>query len=184
MCASAKTWGVTEAEREMEYPSDRLEGKFDEAYFRGVSVKASPETLFRWLCQLRAAPYSYDWLDNFGRKSPDTLTPGLDQLETGQRVMLMFELVDFEKDRYITIQNRKGFPGGLMGDVVICYLVHPKGPAQCRFLAKIVIRHPGSIPGVLIRFVLPVVDLIMMRKELLTLKKYAEIMQKVQGRAK
>ena len=28
-------------------------------------------------------PYSYDWLDNFGQKSPDYLIKGADELQIG-----------------------------------------------------------------------------------------------------
>ena len=73
----------------------------DAALFRGVTVAASTTVLFRWLCQIRIAPYSYDWLDNGGRRSPPTLTPGLDVLVKGQRVMTIFDLVAFEPDRSI-----------------------------------------------------------------------------------
>ena len=75
--------------------------------------------MFRWLCQLRVAPYSYDWLDNFGRRSPRTLTPGLDALEVGQRVMTIFELLEFDADSHLTIRTRSA----RFGVVVVTYRV-------------------------------------------------------------
>ena len=30
-------------------------------------MHAAPAVLFRWLCQLRLAPYSYDWMGSFMR---------------------------------------------------------------------------------------------------------------------
>ncbi len=56
----AKTWGTDAAERALPFPCDRYVDDPDAAYFRGVTVRASPTALFRWLCQLRVAPYSYD----------------------------------------------------------------------------------------------------------------------------
>src|SRR5262249_6937940 len=69
-----RTWGSTPAERRMQFPCDRHLPACDDALFRAVSVAAPAPLLFRWLCQLRVAPYSYDWLDNFGRRSPRQLT--------------------------------------------------------------------------------------------------------------
>ena len=78
-------WGSTAAERAEPFPCDRLLADPDAAMFRAVDVEAPAAVSFRWLCQLRAAPYSYDKLDNLGRRSPQALTPGLDELEVGQR---------------------------------------------------------------------------------------------------
>ena len=97
-------WGSTEAERHAPYPADRYLEHPDDVLFRAVDVDAPADVSFRWLCQLRVAPYSYDLLDNFGRRSPRELTPGLDVLERGQRVMRIFRLIDFETDRHITLE--------------------------------------------------------------------------------
>ncbi len=93
-------WGTTAAEREAPFPCDRFLPDADEAYFRAADVNAPPSCLFRWLCQLGVAPYSYDWIDNPGLQSPRTLTPGLDELMIGQRVMAIFRLVEFEPSRH------------------------------------------------------------------------------------
>ena len=75
-CTSvAWTWGTTAAERTRPFPCDRWLPGADDALFRAVDVDAPARVVFRWLCQLRVAPYSYDWIDNFGRTSPRRLTP-------------------------------------------------------------------------------------------------------------
>jgi hypothetical protein len=99
----ASTWGTTGAERAMSFPCDRYLSPFDGAYFRAVAVHAPAPVVFRWLCQLRVAPYSYDWIDNFGRQSPRQLIAGLENLKVGQSVMTIFQLVDFEPNRHVTL---------------------------------------------------------------------------------
>jgi hypothetical protein len=129
--------------------------------------------VFRWLCQLKVAPYSYDWLDNFGRRSPRTLTPGAEQLALGQTVMRVFELVAFEPGRHLTVRTR-GFAPGLFPLVAVSYVVAPAGPRETRLLAKLAFEvRPGPL-GALARRLLEWGDLVMMRKQLLTLKALAE----------
>jgi hypothetical protein len=168
-----RVWGVSEAEREMAFACDSYLAEPDDLYFRGVDVAASPATAFRWLCQLRVAPYSYDWIDNFGRRSPPRLTPGLDRLERGQTVMSIFELVDFEAERHLTIRLRRA--RALFGEVAGTYLLEPAGGERCRLLVKLLMRHSRRLPAWRARqAAMPWLDLVMMRKQLLTIKRYAE----------
>ena len=171
----AYTWGTEEAERRLPFPCDRSVEQAEAAYFRGITVRASPETLFRWLCQMRAAPYSYDWIDNGGRRSPRTLTPGLEALAVGQSVMRIFTLVDFAKNRHLTLRIKHGTGAfGLFGDLAITYLIVPESPERCRLLVKIVVRYPRGLRGALMRWGLPWGDLVMMRRQFLNLKALAE----------
>lgn len=174
MSPLAATWGVEPAETAIAFPCDCLEGGFDADYYRGVTVHASPATVFRWLCQLRAAPYSYDWIDNWGRQSPRQLTPGLENLSVGQTVSTIFDLIDFEPDRHVTIRIKPRSPTTrFFGDVVVSYLIVPAAEG-CRLLAKLRVRYPRGITGRLMRALLPTGDLVMMRRQLLNLKKLAE----------
>lgn len=172
----AFSWGIAEPERRLPFPCDRYVDRADAAYFRGITVRASPTTLFRWLCQMRAAPYSYDWIDNGGRRSPRSLTPGLDALAVGQSVMRIFTLVDFAKDRHLTLRIKHGTSAfTLFGDLAITYLIVPETSERCRLLAKIVVRYPRGLTGTLMRWGLPWGDLVMMRRQLLNFKTLAEI---------
>jgi len=163
------TWGSTAAERARRFPCDGLVEPAEELFFRAVDVDAPAAVLFRWLCQLRVAPYSYDWIDNLGRRSPRRLVPGLDALAVGQRVMTFFELVDFERDRHVTARARTAF-----GALAASYVVVPVSPTACRLIVKLVVRYPAGPLGWLARRLLPWGDLVMMRKQLLTLKSLAE----------
>src|SRR5215207_1955450 len=57
-------WNATPEEAGGTFPCDALAPSGFIALTRAIDVEASPLLVFRWLCQLRAAPYSYDWIDN------------------------------------------------------------------------------------------------------------------------
>ena len=164
-------WGTTARERQRGFPCDRLLPDQNDAYFRGVSVFAEPATLFRWLCQMRVAPYSYDWIDNWGQRSPQELTPEVDQLEMGQRFMKIFDLIEFEKNIHITLRLRRP---GLFPPLVVSYVIYDEHQAECRLVVKLAVQlRPGRHDGVLAKLG-PWLDWIMMRRQLLNLKALAE----------
>jgi len=124
---------------------------------------------------MRVAPYSYDWLDNLGRKSPGKLTPGLDAVEVGQEFMKIFELIDHETDRHLTMRMKQDAPGcKLFGDTVVSYVILSENERSCRLIAKLLIRYPKGILGSILRLELPPGDWIMMRRQLLNFRKLSE----------
>ena len=129
--------------------------------------------VFRWLCQLRSAPYSYDWIDNFGRTSPRELVAGLEALQRGQPFMRIFELVDFAPGSHLTLALRGG--RSLFGPLAVTYRVLPAAGGHSRLVVKL--RECVRARGLLARArwtLLAAGDLVMMRKQLLTLKALAE----------
>ena len=123
--------------------------------------------------QLRAAPYSYDLVDNFGRRSPRILTPGLELLEPGQRLMRVFELKEFERDRQLTGQVARARVA--FGDTAVTYMVRDAQTMGTRLLVKVVFHYPlPRFAHPLLRAILPLADTVMMRRQLLNLKRFAE----------
>ncbi|HEX3174903.1 MAG TPA: hypothetical protein VHQ43_11880 [Solirubrobacterales bacterium] len=169
----AHTYGLRPGEVELDFPCDRFLPSAEDRYYRAVDVAAPPTILFRWLCQLRVAPYSYDWLDNFGRRSPRQLTPGLERLAVHQRFMTIFDLVEFEPDVRLTLLCTR--LSRIFGEVACTYLIVPRGQRGCRLLVKVVVSHPGTrLESALRARLLPYADLFMMRKQLHTLRELAE----------
>ncbi len=164
-------WGSTDAERDLPLPCDDVLPDANARYHRAVGVAAEPAVVFRWLCQLRAAPYSYDWIDNFGRRSPEQLTLGLDALEIGQRFMSVFELVHFEQDRSLTLKVRRP---GLFPPIAVTYAALAEEPAGCRLLVRLAVHYRSGLADRVARALLPFCDWIMMRRQLLNLKQLAE----------
>ena len=142
----------------------------DRTLYRAIDVAAPAAVTFRRLCQLRVAPYSYDWIDNLGRRSPRELIDGLDQLEVGQTFATIFRLAHFEPGRSITLDSKTA----AFGDVAMTYAATAVDATRSRIVAKIVFRAPRSFYGSVVRRVLPAGDLVMMRKQLLNLRTLAE----------
>ena len=170
------TWNSTPEERAEAFPCDGHLPEPDLTAFRALDVDAPATTVFRWLCQLRAAPYSYDWIDNFGRRSPRRLTPGLERLEVGQRFMTIFRLAEFEPDRSVTLYSK----GRLFGRVSVTYSVSVISATRSRVVVKLLGGLPWSARPVksLLRNAVAAGDLFMMRRQLLNLKHLAEANQR------
>lgn len=171
----SETWGTDATERQLAFPCDNSLPHVDAELYRGITIAAPAEVVFRWLCQFRAAPYSYDWIDNGGRQSPQQLTPGLDQLEVGQDVMTIFTLISFTPDKHLTLRL-KPTPRAksVFGEIAVSYLIVPQSDSSCRLLVKLVVHYPTTLRGRLLRRFLPWGDLIMMRKQLMNLKRLSE----------
>lgn len=168
-----RAWGVTLAERDLDFPCDRYVECADEAWYRGTEVSAPVPVVYRWLCQLRVAPYSYDLIDNFGRRSPRSLIPGLDRLAVGQRVMHVFDVVEFKRDDHLTAQVARA--RALFTNTAVTYMVRPASGGGTRLLVKIVFRYPKpDVARPALRAIYPVADTVMMRRQLMNLKRLAE----------
>jgi hypothetical protein len=161
----AENWGATVEERALPLDCDRLLADARVRPHRALSVDAPAPIVFRWLCQLKLAPYSYDLIDNFGRTSPRELTPGAERLEIGQRFMSIFSLTAFAADEQITLRARR---------TAVTYAVLACGE-RTRLVVRVLFA-PGG-PGVIATptaRALALGDLVMMRKQLLTLKALSE----------
>lgn len=168
------SWGTTEEERSMSFPCDSYVCPPLVSYYRSVDVLAPQEVVFRWLCQVRVAPYSYDWFDNFGRRSPRQLTPGVGRLAAGQALLVMFRIIDFAENEHITVlsETYAWIPGQTLA---MSYLVVPCTATSCRIVSKQVTHFgPDTILNRLRRECIPIGELPLMRKQLLTIKRLAE----------
>ncbi|WP_189636560.1 hypothetical protein [Rhodococcus sp. MTM3W5.2] len=93
-------------------------------------------------------------------------TPELTELEVGQRFMSQFDLVSFVPDGHITL---------VTGKICVTYAVRPEGSGT-----RLVVRMHCGAPWIVAR-ALALGDLVMMRKQLLTLKNLAEAEQRTRA---
>src|SRR5450755_1711429 len=126
-------WGVSESEAQRSYPCDDFVASPTMQAWRGVRVEAPAEAVWPWVAQIRLAPYSYDWIDNRGRRSPRDLA-GLPEPRAG--------------DRFTTAGGRAlGLPasaeagrqltGTIMG-AFMSYVLVPQDDGATRLLFKVI----------------------------------------------
>lgn len=69
---------------------------------RFIEIDASASQVFTWLSQLRVAPYSYDYIDNHGRRSPYFIVRNLPPLRIGTHCLLAFHVHAFEENTFLS----------------------------------------------------------------------------------
>ncbi|MFF5980606.1 hypothetical protein ACFY78_17350 [Streptomyces olindensis] len=151
-----------------------------DTYYRGITVHADRAVVWRWLCQMRVAPYSYDWIDNYGRRSPRTLTPGADDLEIGQPILVIFQVVGFERDHHITVQIKPGLRW-FWGNTCCTFRVADTADGDgCRLLMIMTVHdRPGRLARAtglyqVRKYFFPWAEFVMVHKQFRTFKMLAE----------
>ncbi|NNN31373.1 polyketide cyclase [Streptomyces sp. S3(2020)] len=152
--------GVGDSEVLRSYPCDDFVTSPALEAWRGVHVEAPAEAVWLWVAQVRLAPYSYDWIDNAGRRSPRELV-GLPEPQVGERFTTAGVR---ELGRIVSVDPGKQLTGTIMG-AFMSYVLVPRDHDTTRLLLKVVMRTSRwAAPW------LSVGDLIMARRQLLNLK--------------
>jgi hypothetical protein len=157
-------WGVSPRETSLHYPCDEFVSSPTLQAWRGVTVRATPDRVWPWLTQVRVAPYSYDWIDNRGRRSPRRL-PDLPEPRVGEPFTTAWRR---PLGRILAVDGERQLTATIMG-AFMTYLLVPAEPGTTRLLLKVV-----ASTGRWIAPALSVGDLIMARRQLLNLKALAE----------
>lgn len=157
-------WGATDDEVARHYPCDDIVPAPTLRAWRAVTVETGPERLWPWVVQVQLAPYSYDWVDNLGHRSPRELrdvgdpAPGDPFTRVGGR----------PAGRVLAVEHRVHLTARIMG-ATMTYRLLPTTPGRTRLVLKIVASLPRPLAPAL-----SVGDLIMARRQLLTFKRLAE----------
>jgi hypothetical protein len=157
-------WGVSDSEVMRSYPCDDFVTSPALAAWRGVGVQAPAEAVWPWVAQVRLAPYSYDWIDNLGRRSPRELVD-LPEPCVGEK----FTAVGGHRlGRIVSVDPGKQLTGAILG-AVMSYVLVAQDHDTTRLLFKLVMHTNRWVARGL-----SVGDLIMARRQLLNLKRLAE----------
>jgi proline iminopeptidase len=106
-------WGATDEEVRRPFPgADFIPGATRSATM-AATIDAPPSRLWPWLAQMgvdRGGWYSWDRLDNFGRRSADAIHPEWQQIATGDRFIAKpdgsewWEVAGLEPERFLCLR--------------------------------------------------------------------------------
>ncbi|MFC1438848.1 hypothetical protein ABUW04_11310 [Streptacidiphilus sp. N1-10] len=158
-------WGVREEEVAREYPCDRFVDRPALRAWRGVTIETPAERVWPWVMQIRVAPYAYDWIDNGFRRSPQRLVE-LSEPQVGEAFTTA---AGRKRGRIMAVEQGVQLTGRIMGGY-LSYVLVPESPDRTRLLLKVVMQvNPLVAVG------LSLGDLVMARRQLLNLKRLAEL---------
>jgi hypothetical protein len=143
-----------------------------------IEIHANPLDIFVWLKQLRIAPYSYDFIDNRCRKSPDYIIKNLPPLKVNTHYLLAFHISEFEENSFIVCRFCEPInpPINLyMKGLFIEYRIVVQG-TKTKLWCKIKGYFNTDISSKGFFFIFSVVNKIMMTKQLKNIKKLSELL--------
>lgn len=129
-------WGATTAERQAQLPGDDLIADPPVSATRSISLAATPDEVFGWLAQMgfgKAGWYSYDLLDNLGRRSAKHLEPSWQVDEAGASVPggpISFAVTHLRRPDHLVLAIVDQRLAGHRIDFTLAYRLHPLEPDQ------------------------------------------------------
>ena len=169
-------WGATQKEIELSLMGDNIVLKPDFNATRGISINASPETIWRWIIQIgskRAGWYSIDWIDNGGIKSSYTILTAFQTIEINQFFPFTPDqkngmwVKDFKKYQHILWVDKVGNASWLW------YLI-PVGNDKTRLITRLKTKYVWKGFWIIYYLLFDMGDIIMMRKCMKGIKRRAE----------
>ena len=171
-------WGSTDEETKEALPGDHLIGSPAFSATRSITISAPPAEVFPWVAQLgfgRAGWYSYDLIDNFGRKSATTLHPewavnAVGDVVPGGPISFFVREIDAPNHLVLELSNARR---SSRLTFTMSYVLRPIGDST-RLISRIRSGLRAPFGAVVLRSALGPGDGVMLRRQLLGIKGRAE----------
>jgi hypothetical protein len=155
-----RRWGATPEELRRHYPGDQLITGARAGATMATTIDAPPAALWPWLVQMgcdRGGFYSWDRLDNGGRRSAERVHPEWQALAEGDRVLAVpdgsvwFDVAMLEPERTLVLRSSlslprarhfdpSGPPPGAYSDSTWAFHLRPTGGGATRLVVRGVAR--------------------------------------------
>ena len=169
------TWGATPEEVDRSLPGDDLVVRPTFDATRAISIQAPPEQVWPWLMQVglgRAGWYSYDLLDNLGRRSSRRIIPELQHLAPGDIVPM--GPGEGQGIPVHALDPPRTMIWGRPGDSSWVWQLDPRPDGSTRLISRIRSRIRPTPTSVFFNLLFEVADFWMLRKMLLNLRERVE----------
>jgi hypothetical protein len=169
-------WGATAEEISSSMVGDNLCSDATVVATRSITIGAAPQEVFPWIRQMgfgRAGWYSYDWLDNLGRKSASTIHDEWQSVEAGDKIpsgpiSFIAAIVDAPRHFVLEIQSLGKKSPKLHFTLAYELRDNPQGT---RLVTRMRSRINLPLGSLFEKLILAPGDGIMLRRQLLNIKK-------------
>jgi hypothetical protein len=169
-------WGATEEEIQSSVIGDDLCSDATLIATRSITIAATPEKVFPWIRQMgfgRAGWYSYDWLDNLGRKSATAIHDEWQTVESGDKVPAgptSFTASFVDAPRHFVLEIESLGKKSPKLHFTLAYELRDD-PQGTRLVTRMRSRIKLPLGSVIEKVILGPGDGIMLRRQLLTIRK-------------
>ncbi len=169
-------WGATPEEIDSLVVGDDICSDATLIATRSITISAPPQDVFPWLRQMgfgRAGWYSYDWLDNLGRKSATTIHEEWQIVKAGDKVPsgpISFTAAIVEAPRHFVLEIRSLGKKRPKLHFTLAYELRDD-PQGTRLVTRMRSRIDFPFGSLVEKLILGPGDGFMLRRQLLTIKK-------------
>jgi hypothetical protein len=169
-------WGATAEEINSSVVGDDLCSTATLVATRSITIGAPPQDVFPWIRQMgfgRAGWYSYDWLDNLGRKSATTIHDEWQSVAAGDKIPsgpISFIAAIVDAPRHFVLEIKS--PGNKCPKMhfTLAYELRDD-PQGTRLVTRMRSRINLPLGSLFEKLILGPGDGIMLRRQLLNIKK-------------
>ena len=171
-------WGATHEEIQSSVVGDNLCADATLIATRSITINALPQDVFPWIRQMgfgRAGWYSYDWLDNLGRKSATTIHDEWQTVEAGDKVPsgpISFTATIVDAPRHYVLEIKSLSKKLPKLHFTLAYELRDD-PNGTRLVTRMRSRISTPLGSLFEKLILGPGDGFMLRKQLLTISKNA-----------
>jgi hypothetical protein len=169
-------WGATAEEISSSMVGDDLCSDATVVATRSITIGAAPQEVFPWIRQMgfgRGGWYSYDWLDNLGRKSATTIHDEWQSVEAGDKIPsgpISFTAAIVDAPRHFVLEIQSLGKKSPKLHFTLAYELRDN-PQGTRLVTRMRSRINLPLGSLFAKLILGPGDGIMLRRQLLNIKK-------------